>query len=108
VTCGRTFITIQERVSVDDGAGGRTTSWVDVCTAFGTPRWVKGSERTASSDGDQVATLETWLITIRFKSGITTAMRVVWNGDNYNIRSAADRDQKGRHLVLEIERGVAD
>lgn len=108
MTCGRTFITIQEKITVEDDAAGRSETWVKFCAAFGDPRWVRGIESTASSDGDQVATLETWLITIPYIDGITTDMRVLWNGENYNIRSAADRDQKRRNIILEIEKGVAD
>lgn len=107
MTCGRTFIVIQKRETVPDTAGGRTTQWSDVCKSFASPRWVKGTERTSSSDGDRVAALETWLLTINFISGITTDMRVLWNGEVFNIRSAADREQSRRHLVLEIEKGVA-
>lgn len=108
MTCGRTFIEIQQEKTTDDGSGGRIVEWVRFCTSFASPRWVKGNEQTKSSDGDRVAAVETWLLKINFIDGITTDMRVVWNGRNYNIRSAADREQKRRHIILEIEAGVAD
>ena len=108
MTCGRTFIEIQEEKETPDGSGGRETEWVKFSSAFADPRWVKGNEQTKSSDGDRVAAVETWLLKINFISGITTDMRVLWDGRNYNIRSAADREQKRRHIILEIEAGVAD
>ncbi len=108
MTCGRTFIEIQEFKETDDGSGGREGEWVRFCTTFASPRWVKGNEQTKSSDGDRVAAVETWLLKINFIAGITTDMRVVWDERNYNIRSAVDREQKRRHITLEIEAGVAD
>lgn len=108
MTCGRTFIEIQKKLITDDGSGGREGEWVRFATSFASPRWVKGNEQTTSSDGDRVAAVETWLLKINFINGITTDMRVVWDGRNYNIRSAADREQKRRHITLEIEAGVAD
>lgn len=108
MTCARTLILIQERDTVDDGFGGRSTTWIDFCRAYAETRFVKGRESTTSSDGDRVAALETWLLKIRFKSGITTDMTVFWNDERYNIRSAVDREQKRMHITLEIEKGVAD
>lgn len=108
MTCARNLFIFQKRETIDDGAGGREEAWIDVCKSFGTPKWVRGVERTASSDGDAVAALETWLVTIPYIDGITTDMRVVWKKVNYNIRSSADREQNRRNLIVEIESGVAD
>lgn len=108
MTCARTLIEIQSRLTVIDEIGGRSTDWVKVLSTFATPRFVKGRESTASSDGDQVSAIETWLLKVRFTDLITTDMRVLWKNQPYNIRSAADREQKRRFITLEIEKGVAD
>ena len=108
MSCGRTFIEIQQPNSAPDGAGGRIITWTKFVSTYAETRWVKGNEQTKSSDGDRVASVETWLLKINFIAGITTEMRVLWDGITYNIRSAADREQKRRHITLEIEAGVAD
>jgi len=108
MTCARTLIEIQSRSTVPDEIGGRSTDWVKVISTFATPRFVKGRESDTSSDGDQVSAIETWLMKVRFTDKITTDMRVFWRNQPYNIRSATDREQKGRFITLEIEKGVAE
>ena len=108
MTCARTLIEIQSRLTVTDEIGGRSTTWLKVLSTFATTKFVKGRESDTSSDGDQVSAIETWLLKIPFTDKISTDMRVFWRNQPYNIRSAADREQKGRFITLEIEKGVAE
>ncbi|HCX68353.1 MAG TPA: head-tail adaptor protein, partial [Rhodobiaceae bacterium] len=42
-------------------------------------------------------------LTIRYRSGITTEMRVLWNARVLNIRAVGNPDGRKRFLVLDCE-----
>ena len=90
-------ITIQERVSGTDGRGFQTESWQDICTVWAAAENLRGREFFAAA---AVQAEHTVKFTIRYREGITPAMRIVFNDKTYNI-TGIDHGQY-RQQYLEI------
>ncbi|WP_421863767.1 phage head closure protein [Parvibaculum sp.] len=96
----RERVTLQSPSRTPDGAGGAEVTWTNSA-----PVWAKvedrgGSERLA---GERLAAGTKLRLTIRYRSGITTEMRVLWNERALNIRAVGDPDGRKRFLVLDCE-----
>lgn len=99
-------VTIEQRVRTQDGVGGSTVSWSPVLVA-----WAELRSRTSGGDERAVAgkleAQQTHELTMRYRSGITTDMRVSYKGRIFNIRSIVNVDEAGVLLELLLEEGVA-
>lgn len=90
-------ITIQEPViSQDDYGEPVVTGWADVATVWAQVVPVSGREY---FDATAVRAEKTTRFRIRWRSGLTEAMRIVYDGRNYDIRSIVEL---GRREGLEI------
>lgn len=94
-------ITIQSPVTGQNEYGEPLTGWTDVATVWASVLDITGREFIASAATQN--TVET-KITIRYINGITTSMRVLWNGAAYNIQAVLGADRCS--LLLMCERGV--
>lgn len=90
-------VTIQELVDGQDPSGQPIQTWQDVATVWAAVEPLRGRE---FWDAQQVAAEETVRIRIRYRAGIETAMRAVWNGVPYALQAVTDVD--GRHRELEL------
>ncbi len=100
-------ITFQERSKTGDGIGGNTETWADIGSI--PTVWANvfpGSGKEAMSSGEIAATSLT-RFTIRNRSDIDEAMRLVWEGENYNIRAVRRTGSRSMYLAIDAERGVA-
>ena len=96
----RERVTLQLPVRTPDGAGGAAVSWT-----AGTPVWAKVEERGGGErvEGERLAAKARLRVTIRYRSGITTEMRVMRDGKALNILSLRDPDGRKRFLLLDCE-----
>lgn len=102
---------LTERVSIDrattasDGHGGQTVTWAAVYSrgVWAKVQSVRGREEERHG---RLATVETYLVTVRFGISAETTDRVVWRGKTMNIRAAADREGTREWWTLECEAGV--
>lgn len=109
----RDRVTIQRKNEVDNGAGGRRAppggpKWTDVDTV--------AAEITPLRGGEAIKHLvehnrQLWRVTIRARSGLSTAMQLAWEDRilgtlTANIRSIALNDMRDG-LVMTAESGVA-
>lgn len=96
-------VTLQQKSVTRDDIGGEVVTWVDVATLWAAVQPVRGREyialRAAQSD-------ITTKITIRYRSGVTTAMRIVWNGHAMDIAEAINING-GNHTLELMCRGEA-
>ena len=105
-------ITFQVKSVVEDAGGGRSKSWANISSdpsPWAKVQPVRGRE---PEDSGRVATIQTYLIIVRYRTDITPAHRVVYDSKNLNIRSVQDRGGDGVNpirafLWLECEEGVA-
>lgn len=101
----RERITIERATTTADGYGGQTVTWNPVYThkIWAKVQSVRGREEERQG---RLATVETYLITVRFGISATTLDRILWRSKYFNIRAAADREGTREWLTLECEAGV--
>lgn len=89
-------ITLQSFETVSDGAGGSTTTWVDLATVWASVQQQSGREYFA------LGTTQTEVkrvFRLRWRNDITTLQRVVYDGQNHNIDEVKEL---GRRAGLEL------
>lgn len=103
----RDRVTFQVETQTDDGGGGYALAWVDALTVSGEYRPERGRERV---EAGRLETSMAGTLRVRWSSesrAITTAHRVLIDGEAYQIRSIENEDRRNRDLVMVVERGVA-
>lgn len=98
------LITIEEQVNTPDGYGGNTVAWTSKGNIFALVRPLSGREMT---EFDRVNAEARYLFVVRYPADIIDSDRIIWEGEEYNIR--VRKMPKGRDLYMQIEaeRGVA-
>jgi SPP1 family predicted phage head-tail adaptor len=95
----RHFATLRRRVETKSAGGVVVESWQDLPPVAATFEPMRESEQ--QQNGTERATL-TARIRIRYRTDVSTAMRVVVRGVVYDVHSAFDEDGRGRWLVMEV------
>lgn len=95
-------VAFQSRTTVADGAGGRSVSWSTTATVWAKVSPLRGTEAIVAG---KVSSPATHKVTIRAGSvAVDHSMRMVFNGQNYNVRSALERDERNRFVDVLVER----
>lgn len=97
-------VTFKQEVRASDGMGGDTITLTDVLTCRAHVRIRGGAERDFS---DRLNAEAAYLVVIRYRDGLDESMRMVWNGEQYNIRIVPRTGGRPLYLEIEAERGVA-
>lgn len=84
-------ITIQSFTKVADGQGGYTTTWADVKTVWAKIENVTGVEKVFAQRLD---TNYDHKITIRYTTGISPKMRIVFDSRIFQIHSVSKVDER--------------
>lgn len=110
----RERVTIQSRNLVDNGRGGRKVpdgepEWLDIANAI--PAEIIALRGGEALEHAVQRSKQLWRVTIRARSGLSTAMRLAWNDPMFgpligNIRAAAPNDARDG-IVMTVETGVA-
>lgn len=101
-------ITLQSFSNVADGGGGFTKTWVDLPSAPTVWAHVKASSaREQFTEGRDTASAQV-VFTIRNRSDFDEKARIVWGGDNYNIRQINKEGARAMYLEVVAERGVSN
>lgn len=95
-------ITIEKKTRAADGGGGSNSTWSTFATVWARVKPMGGRE-IISADGKSHRL--THKVTVRFRTDITTDMRVKYNGAVMDILSSQDEDDARRWLVLNCEEG---
>lgn len=93
-------ITIEQKAVTRDSYGGEVVSWTPFAVVWSSCESITGREFFASA---QVNSTVTTKFGIRSLTGVTTAMRISFVGDLYNIVAILDSDKKA-DLVLMCEK----
>lgn len=96
----RERVTLQSPSRTPDGAGGANVAWTSGASVWAKVEERRGQERLA---GERLAAEAAFALTIRYRSGISTQMRVLWNTRVLNIVSLRDPDGRKRFLELTCE-----
>ena len=87
-------------VETEDTGGGRVKEWVLIAEVWGCIEGRSGRER---YHAQQIESVYSHLITIRYRPGIEPEMRARHGAHVYNIRAALDPDGTRRELLLFVE-----
>jgi SPP1 family predicted phage head-tail adaptor len=93
-------LTLEAPVEVPDLAGGVRRSWVAVATVWAS---IEPREARPSIFGDAPVNLATHRVTIRWRSDVTAANRLVAGNRILAIRAISDPDERRSWLVLTVE-----
>ena len=85
-------ITIQERTDVTDSFGQPQPTWSTFKTWFAAVEPLNGRELFTANQFESEVTTR---IRMRYLTGVTTKMRISWNGKIYNIREIVIKDYRG-------------
>ena len=99
-------VAIQQRDTTLDAFGQRAQTWTTLYTIWAAIEDISGKELIASM---AINTELSTHIFMRFRAGITTAHRVLYQGAAYNIQAVVDPTGRKRELHLMCSRNyVAD
>lgn len=90
-------VTIQQFTAARDAVGGETKTWSDLATVYAAALPISGREYVALRQAQSDITIR---FRLRYRSGINTGMRVVWDGRNYDIVEAINRNGRDQELEL--------
>jgi SPP1 family predicted phage head-tail adaptor len=96
-------VTIQSITSTPDAYGGSVDSWIDVATVWASVEPLQGRELVAAQS---VSAETTTKITMRYRSDITAAHRITFEGKFYNLLSLIDPELKHRELIIMASEGL--
>lgn len=97
-------VTIQRLALADEPEfGGQTESWVDVATVWAAIEPLFGHEKVAAHAVQSEATVK---ITIRYRTDVTTAMRLIFGSDVYDIHHVSPVPGRGNDMDLLCSTGL--
>ena len=90
------LITFQTNTYTRDNVGGKVDTWVDFCQMWAKIQYIPSFENVA---GDRVEAKSLIQIWCRYRSDITAAMRISFEGEYFNI---SDVSEVPRRKFLQI------
>ncbi len=98
-------VTIQQRVAGVNALGQAVQSWADYLTVWANAEPLRGREFFAAGQTQSEVSAR---FTIRWRQGITAAMRVVWRGQAYDVAAVIETQGQQQMLELMCSSGVGD
>jgi SPP1 family predicted phage head-tail adaptor len=98
-------VTIQQRSTGTDAAGGVLNAWENVATRCASIDRASGSELWGSAQ--RSARVPT-VFRLRYLAGVVPSMRLLFDGRVYNILSAVDQEGRKAELVITAEELVEE
>jgi SPP1 family predicted phage head-tail adaptor len=99
-------ITFQRKVETFDSATGSVAiSWALVGSCWAALDAQKASEIYRA---EQIEAENLYTVVIRYRDDIDANMRIVWRGQNLDIKSIPDQQRRGRWLFLIAQQGLND
>ncbi|MCB0190645.1 MAG: phage head closure protein [Anaerolineae bacterium] len=100
-------VVIQQNTPTRDTDGAELESWSTVATVWAAVIPLSGREQFINAE-DQTVALSSTRIEMRYRSGLTTRMRVTWSGHTYDIQRIVEVNTRQRELHLLCEEVNAD
>ena len=97
-------VQLQKPTNTRDTGGGLTEAWTTLANLWADIRPKTGAETYRQG---QVQERTVYEFIIRHRKDIGTNYRIVYDSDNYNIKTIKNVDNRDRFMVLECELGVA-
>ncbi len=97
-------LVLQQEVKTADGGGGHGKTWSTYATVWGRLEPLSGAERLRA---ERLESPVTHRVTIRHRSGVTAAHRILFGTRAFNIASVRNPDERGRFLEIWAIEGAA-
>lgn len=97
-------ITFKRETLTPDGIGGHTVNLSDIATVWALARPMSGRE---IERYDQLNATALYLFVVRNRQDVKEDDRIIWDGEEYNIRFLKSRGGRSLYLEIVAERGVA-
>lgn len=101
----RKRLIIQKRSTTQDSYGQPLTSWTDVAIVWGEVVPTSGNE---NQSADALQSSENFIVTIRYRAGITAKMRIKYGNRLFDIQSVLDENERHRTINLSCVEGLSD
>lgn len=101
----RQYITIEQPPTGQDAAGQPLTTWTVFAYAYARISPINGAER---FDADANRNPLTHEIEIRYISGISPDMRVLFDGRYFNIVAIRNTDERNAQMFLDCVEGLSN
>jgi SPP1 family predicted phage head-tail adaptor len=98
-------ITLQRRESVKDDEGIVTEGWADVAAVWAAVEPLRGREYFTAAAVNQENTVR---FRMRYRPGVTSEMRVLYDGRIYDINSVIDVNESHQEIQLMCEEVSGD
>lgn len=96
-------LTIERPQRLSDGSGGAIINWLEVATVWAS---IKPVSTSRNNSGQQISSLTTHRITLRYRSDIDATMRLVTNGRTFLIDGILNEAERDQWLVCRCVEGV--
>lgn len=100
----RERIVIEQVATTRDAVGGQVETWSNLATLWARVQPTSASERFYRQATNAAAG---WKISIRYRTDITTKMRIVWGSRRFEIRGVQNIDEQKRFLELAADEIIA-
>lgn len=87
--------------SAQSSSGEPANAWIELCTVWARSRPISGSVETL--EGERVMQRQFREFTARLRKDVTEKMRIVWDGQEWNIHSV-EPDEERRFMILTTSR----
>ena len=98
-------VQIQKKGEYDGGWGSPLPEWSDWAQVWASVEPLRGQEFIAAQAAQSSTTVR---VRMRYLPGITTEMRLVFEGRFYNIQAVIETESRRREIQLMCEVGVGD
>ena len=101
-------VTFQSETKTDDGGGGETSVWANISTdptVWASVTTTGGGEGFSEERTNATSMAE---FVIRNRGDLSEAMRILWDGEAYNIRHIDRMGSREMYLTINAERGVSN
>ena len=86
-------VTIEQPTQTDDGYGGKSISWAELATCFAQVEPVLSNAQSEQVIGGQVSAYTGYRITVRVRTDVTAAMRILWKTHTLQIHSLHEQGE---------------
>lgn len=102
-------LTLQQEVKTIDGAGGYVRTWQNIADLWAEISSINGKSIYGREKlyAGQIQSEISHKITIRYRNGISTEMRLLFENRAFNIRAVLNIQENNDILELMVEEGVA-
>lgn len=98
-------ITLQQRVAGSNALGQAISAWANLVELWASAEPLRGREFFAAGQTQSEVSTR---FTVAWRAGVTSALRVVWRGQAYDIVAVVEPLGQGQILELMCAQGVGD